>query len=95
MNDEARNEMRKSWTGYVGLTIKARDTEENQAVLDMFREYCQVETQDNYTQGLRRLLENTKQSYLIEELYARVAHLEAEMEALNAPEQEKQEQVGF
>lgn len=43
--------------GYIRFNIKAEDTEENQQTHDAFKEFCKVETDNNYTLGLRKLLE--------------------------------------
>lgn len=43
--------------GHIRFNIKAPDTEENQRVHDAFKEFCKVETDNNYTVGLRKLLE--------------------------------------
>lgn len=43
--------------GFVKFTIKARDTEENKLIHDAFKEFCKQEMDDNYTQGLKKLIE--------------------------------------
>jgi len=43
--------------GSVRFTIKADDTLENLQVHSAFKDFCRVECDNNYTQGLRKLIE--------------------------------------
>ena len=55
--------------GSIRFSIRADDTEENQKVHDAFKEFCKVETDNNYTQGLRKLLEYYQGDFKIEMLH--------------------------
>jgi len=55
--------------GFIGFSIKARDTESNQAVHDAFREFCKVETDKNYTLGIAKLLEYYQGDYKYEMIH--------------------------
>lgn len=49
--------------GCIRLVLKAKDTEVNQAVYEGFKEFCKIETDNNYTVGLRKLLEFYQMDY--------------------------------
>lgn len=59
--------------GFIRFSIKANDTNENQAIHDGFKKFCEVETDSNYTQGLKRLLEHIEMDYKYEALYDKIA----------------------
>ena len=44
-------------SGFIRFSIKATDTKENEIVHKAFKEFCKFESDDNYTLGLKRLLE--------------------------------------
>ena len=86
--------------GYIRFSIKAEDTAENVKVHADFKEYCKVECDNNYTQGLKTLLEYVKADVktmamyeLIDALSARIAVLEAK--ALEPVKEEKKEKELF
>jgi len=55
--------------GKIGFRITADDTVENQQTHDAFKGFCKVETDNNYTQGLRKLLEYYQGDFKIEMLH--------------------------
>jgi hypothetical protein len=55
--------------GFIRFSIKADDTAENQSVHEAFREFCKIETDNNYTQGLRKLLEYYQSDFKYEMIY--------------------------
>lgn len=51
------DELRKmDAAGFIGFSIKAEDTEQNQKIHDAFRELARVECRDDYTAALELLL---------------------------------------
>ena len=72
------------WDGFIGVIIKAKDTEEHQMVHDAFREFCKIETKNDYTQGLKILLQNIETDYKYELLYEEISRLKADFEAIKA-----------
>lgn len=85
--------------GYTGFSIKDYDTEENRAVHKAFWEFCRVETNNNYTQGIRKLLEyyqnDAKYVALWDEIQALRAELEQLKGSLKKPAKEEQEEDMF
>jgi len=43
--------------GFIGLSIRAKDTEYNEAVHSAFRTFCKEEYRNDYTLGLKSLIE--------------------------------------
>ncbi len=64
---------------FIGFNIKALETPENIAVHTAFREYCKTETDNNYTLGIRKLLEEHEQDWKYALLAQGLAELQAEM----------------
>lgn len=85
---------RKTGKEIVAITIKADYTPEALAVHNAFREFCQAETQDNYTQGLRRLLENTEKQFMIELLSQKVLELESKLNTENKESKKDKKDLG-
>ena len=67
---------------FIRFSIKADDTEENQKVHDAFKEFCKVECDDNYTQGLRKLLEYYQEDFKFTSIWDRIGMLSGEVEQL-------------
>lgn len=65
-------DLREVAHGFIRFSIKADDTEENQRVHEAFREFCKVETDNNYTQGLRKLLEYYQGDFKYEMIYNKI-----------------------
>lgn len=68
--------------GSIKFSIKARDTDENVAVHAAFKEFCKVECDDNYTAGLRKLLEYYQDDAKYESLWQNIAFLKQEIDEL-------------
>lgn len=64
---------------YVWFTIKADRTKENESVQKGFKDFCKTETDNNYTQGLRKLLEFYEEDWKYESLHKRIENLEEEV----------------
>jgi hypothetical protein len=58
--------------GYTRFSIKAEDTEENTKTHEAFKEFCKIETNNDYTLGLRKLLEFYESDFKYELLYERL-----------------------
>jgi len=52
-----RDGLREIAKGTIRFSIKADDTLENLQVHSAFKSFCQIETDNNYTLGIRKLLE--------------------------------------
>ena len=70
--DVADMELRDIANGTVRFSIKADDTLENLQVHSAFKEFCKIETDNNYTQGLKKLLEYYQSDYKIEMIYSMI-----------------------
>jgi len=78
--------------GFTRFSIKATDTPQNQAIHDGFKEFCKIESNDDYTQGLKRLLEHYQTFNMFEMMMERIVALEAEVDQLkNKPKEEESE----
>lgn len=62
--------------GIVRFSIKADDTPENTQVHDAFKDFCRVETDNNYTQGLRKLLEYYQSDFKYELITNKLVQLD-------------------
>lgn len=100
MTDEVKTKVNLnglSDKGFTRFSVKADDTKENQQVHDAFKEYCRIECDNNYTQGLRKLLEYYQGDFKYEALWDKVVGIEGVNQELQqqinelkaAPEQEK------
>lgn len=65
--------------GFIRFSIKAKDTAENQSIHKAFKEFCAAEVDDNYTLGLRKLLEYYQGDFKYEVLYQEIADLKLEL----------------
>jgi len=70
--------------GTVRFSIKADDTLENMQVHAAFKDFCRVETDNNYTQGLKKLLEYYQSDYKIEMIYSAINEQNATLADLKA-----------
>ena len=81
--------------GKIWFTIRANDTEQNSLIHKGFKEYCKVECNNDYTQGLKRLLELADGESKFEILYAKVVELEERINSLeNKGEKEEEPNNG-
>ena len=51
---------------WIVTTIKCKRNDQNEEVIDSFKKFCELETDNDYTQGLKRLLEHYQASFLFE-----------------------------
>jgi hypothetical protein len=84
--------------GYVRFSIKAEDSPYNVSVHSAFKEFCSVECDNNYTLGLKKLLEHYERDAHYEALWDGLSALRQEVEDLKlkvvAPVVEKKKEVG-
>ena len=62
-------ELRDFAKGKTRFTISADDTLENMTIHESFKEFCRIETDNNYTQGIRKLLEYYQGDFKYEMLF--------------------------
>lgn len=78
--------------GFIRFSIKADDTEPNRKTHESFKEFCKTECDDNYTLGLRKLLEYYQLDWKYESLWDEIGILKGELEVLkNKIKEEKKE----
>ena len=63
MVDKNVNLRKLSDDGYIGLTIRAWDTEYNESIHKAFRDFCKEEYRNDYTLGLKSLIESYNMSH--------------------------------
>lgn len=70
--------------GFIGFSVKAKDTEENVAIHEGFKNYCLHNARSDYTQGLRLLLEKAVmlEDMETEQLMNKIVELENRIIAL-------------
>jgi hypothetical protein len=90
--------LRQLADGYIRFGIQAKDTEENQKIHESFKEFCKIETDNNYTQGIRKLLEYYQNDFKYELLFEKLsnqevllANLQASISELKSPAPKKEE----
>ncbi len=77
-------ELREIAKGFIIFSIKADDTEENEGVHKAFWEFCKVETNNDYTQGIKRLLEFYEADFKYELLYNQIGELRTTLNDLQS-----------
>lgn len=81
--------------GFTRFSIKATDSIENQAIHNGFKEFSKIECNNDFTLGLKRLLEHYEHQNHIEALWSKMAELDARFEEiLQKPEEKKEEDTG-
>jgi hypothetical protein len=75
--------------GFIRFSIKANDTDENQRVHEAFKEFCNVECDGNYTQGLKILLKNYENDYRFDSLYELITHVRDDFNVYKAEHEVK------
>ena len=70
--------------GTVRFSIKADDTLENMQVHAAFKDFCRVETDNNYTQGIRKLLEYYQSDAKIETIFNLIQEQKVALQDLTA-----------
>ena len=101
--DIKKMNLRSIAPGFIGFNVKARDTEANQATHDSFREFCKVETDRNYTQGLNKLLDYYAGDYKYEMIYETIQEVKVLIEDLKGsvvalqdkPKEDNEESTSF
>ena len=73
--------------GYRTLFIKAKDTEENEAILESFKAFAKIEAGDNYTLALKLLLNSYSDDAKYDILADRLIALEDEVHKVETPKE--------
>jgi hypothetical protein len=60
----------------IGFSVVADNTEPNRIIIQGFKDFCEEQTQGNYTLGLKQLLSNWYSDYKNQMLYDRITELE-------------------
>jgi len=80
----------------IRFSIKADDTEANQAVHDAFKEFAKIECDNNYTQALKALLQAYEDDWRFEQLNERLTEIEMKLFKPDTEEKtEKTKEVAF
>ena len=74
--------------GFTRFSIRADDTAENRSVHEAFKEFCKIETDNNYTLGLRKLLEFYQSDYKFEMLHNAITQQNVVLEELKGSVEE-------
>lgn len=91
MDDKlARNLAELGVEGSIGFSIKAKNNEVNIAIHEAFKEFCKYETDNNYTLGIKLLLDNWEQSNKLLYIIERIAQLEQEISQLKQKPKQKE-----
>ena len=90
------NGLRKmSWEGFIGFSVKAKDTEENAGVHTKFREYAKKQCDGNYTLAIKLLLDYVESDYKYQSLFEQILDLGTELDEIkvkvNEDKKEKDE----
>lgn len=70
--------------GTIRFTIKTKDTLENMQIHAAFKDFCRVETDNNYTLGLRKLIEYYQSDAKIEMIYHNIQELNVALHDLKS-----------
>lgn len=68
--------------GYIGFSVKAKDTESNREVIRTFLSFAKDECDDNYTLAIKRLVDNNMNLNLLDVLAAKVLEVETRVEGV-------------
>lgn len=80
---KVKESFRDLWDGFTGLTIKAKDTKENEDVHIMFKDFCKEQTKDDYTLGLKVLLEYFIADGKYTAIWKAINRIEEKLETIN------------
>lgn len=69
-------------TGFIRFTIRAQDNEANRKVHEAFKAFCEAECDNNYTFGIRRLLEEYESDAKFEALWEHMSQLQVRIDEL-------------
>lgn len=82
--------------GFIRFTIRAQDNESNRKVHEAFKTFCELECDNNYTFGIRKLLEEYEADAKFEALWEQMSMLQARVDELeNKIAQKKSEREMF
>lgn len=89
--------------GTIRFGIKTKNTPENLAIHDAFKKFCEQECNNDYTLGLKFLLDAIASDYKYESLSERINYLKAELDDLKIklenlsvkPKKEEEKEVAF
>ena len=85
LKDKIESKIRKNFT------LNYFDTEQNRAIKDTFITFCKLETENNWFQGLKRLLENYSEDWKHESLSLQISDLREEIENLKKQKEQTKE----
>ena len=93
--EEIQNGLRKiSDNGYISLYIKTKNTEQNAAVHNAFRQICKEECDDDYTQGLKMLINAWQSDFKYESLWEHIVELQKQVKELKGSVEKEEENRG-
>jgi len=70
--------------GYIRFNIKAEDTKTNSEIHNEFKEYCKKETLNDYTLGLKKLMESANGDYKYKLIHDKIEELFFTLEDLKS-----------
>lgn len=73
--------------------VKYHGTKENVAVHEAFKEYCRLQTDNNYLQGIKRLLELASVDWKYESLHEEIIELKNKVVLLEQEKESKKEEL--
>jgi hypothetical protein len=79
----------------IRFSIKADDTEANQAVHDAFKDFATIECDNNYTQALKVLLQAYEDDWRFEQLNERLSEVERKLFEPKTEEQVEKKEEAF
>ena len=93
MNDDIN--LRPLGDGTISLFLKAKDTLENENTYRAFKLFCEKEAKNDYTFGLKLLLENLDYVHSLNALWSRLDEVESKLVIMDnkdiAPVSEKKD----
>ena len=79
----------------IGFNVVCDNTEPNRLIIQGFKDFCEEQTQSNYTLGLKQLLSNWYSDYKNELLNEKIAYLEARVHELEDKKEEQKVETTF
>jgi hypothetical protein len=89
-DDKLRHLQKFGAKGYTFLSMRYIDVKENAVVVDNFKRFALSETDDNYIQALKKLLEYYQADMKYQNLLAELMFLKHEVELLKASKPQKE-----
>lgn len=94
MEDEINKGLREmDVPGFIRFSIKTENTEANIAIHDEFKDFCRCESDNNYTIGLKMLMNNWKEDVKTALLMDKIEYLESQIDFLKDLVENKKEEV--